>query len=364
MNIGIFCCTGVELNVKEFNFAILQTLAKIHENDNMYLFMLQKSSRMQKFIEGTHIRLVNLTDFMSIENWPEKYEKGLEILEKYKIDKMYVTKQLILQSYNYKNDTTVRTFLDNWKTNPTFSMNFVMMRNCYEKLCFQLCIAKKCPTVELVLDPQAIDLSKNIHYKKGYKRVYILNKKKLNLDYAKIYEPMYDFRLNEKEYEKTHDLCFACTALTNDRKYIIDAFMNNKFDKKWLVNIVSKETSKRISQTEYFEWQGQSKYTLMIPAYDVSTISIPRIFEGLMYDCICLIHSKCDLTDLRDTFPSVYEVANKYLIVEKLSKIKDKVKELDYDLVLKELKDACIKDKVYDIKYAKKLMDKAWEGLK
>lgn len=354
MKVGLFIAGGVESSQKEIVKAIVYTLSKLYE---IIIFTTNSGNKL-KYLLQDNCSLVHLDEMTSKDNWIDKYNESVKIIKKYNISNMFIIKQTILQSYNYNNGTIIENYIQNWKINPKFSMNFNMMKTLYEKICFITAIAKTCKTIEFVIDPQQIQVNKYINFEYGYKNFYILNKKEIGLEYANFYEPYY---YNTEKQDKQKDFCFACTALTKDRKYIINC--EDKFKKTWLIKIVkSNKTGKKLSQQEYYEWLKQSKYTLIIPSYDVSTFSIIRFVEALKYGCIPLIHIKCNLNDLKYTFEELYDYVNDKLIINKIACIQDKINELDYNKVLEDLQKILKNAGIYNIKKIKNKIEKEWRN--
>lgn len=356
MGVGIFIAGGVEPSQKEIVKAMVNTICKMY--NNVKIFTTNKDSKL-KYLLQDNSELVNIQNVVDAKTWLDKYKESLITLENYKIDKMFIIKQTIMQTYNINNASVLLNYLQNWKSQPEFSMKFQMMKALYEKICFITAIASKCKTIELVIDPQQINLGNNIDFKHGYKQFYILNKKELNLEYANFYEPYYESNcLNTKSTE----FCFACTAITKDRSYIAKyANQTDKFNSNWLVKIVvNNKAGKKLSQQEYYEWLSQSKYTTIIPSYDNTTFSIIRMVEALKFDCIPLVHVKCNLKDLKCTFPELYEYITNNLLVEKISCIQEKIKQIDYNKILNELHTILKNTGMYDVQKLKNKIEKEW----
>lgn len=111
---------------------------------------------------------------------------------------------------------------------------------------------------------------------------------------------------NPVEYkDKPFDMTFGITAFKNtDReKYfgeiqkIFGPLNSNLF-------IKNKKTGENtfLSNEKYFDFIKKSKYTIVIPPYDLNCFSIFRFLESLMFDCIPLIHPDCNTEDLTKSF--------------------------------------------------------------
>ena len=119
--------------------------------------------------------------------------------------------------------------------------------------------------------------------------------------------------------------------MTKDRlQHIVDykEYLERNYDCKIVTNI-TKEDRKPLKQQEYYNKLSKSEYTLIIPSYDISTFSIIRFLEAVMVDCLPLIYSLCDLTDLKRTFPDIFNIVERKLIVEDIRGIDDKMAEIN-----------------------------------
>ena len=90
-----------------------------------------------------------------------------------------------------------------------------------------------------------------------------------------------------------------------------------------------KKDGKPIKQQEHYNKLSKSKYTLIMPSYDILTFSVIRFLEAIMVDCLPLIYSLCDLTDLKRTFLDIFIIVERKLIVEDIRGLDDKMAELD-----------------------------------
>ena len=90
-----------------------------------------------------------------------------------------------------------------------------------------------------------------------------------------------------------------------------------------------KKDGKPIKQQEHYNKLSKSKYTLIMPSYDILPFSVIRFLEAIMVDCLPLIYSLCDLTDLKRTFLDIFIIVERKLIVEDIRGLDDKMAELD-----------------------------------
>ena len=141
---------------------------------------------------------------------------------------------------------------------------------------------------------------------------------------------------NGKDIEKTVDFTFYGTALTEDRQYLVEQkdLLTNIRNSD--VGIIVKKDSTYVSQTEYYDKLARSKFTLIIPSYDVTTFSVIRFLEAVSNHCLPLVLDTVNLTDLKNTFKDIYDIVKKYLVVN-INDIQSKIDSLDYNKIINKL---------------------------
>jgi hypothetical protein len=105
--------------------------------------------------------------------------------------------------------------------------------------------------------------------------------------------------------EKTIDFVFGGTFTTKKRKHLSESYQEtaSKFGvSRIYVKDRFSETDTTISKEKYLAELKKSRFTLAIPSYDVTCMSIYRIQEALHNDCLPLIHPLCQTKELEDSF--------------------------------------------------------------
>jgi len=87
-----------------------------------------------------------------------------------------------------------------------------------------------------------------------------------------------------------------------------------------------------IKKDDYLNLVKESKFTLIIPAYDTKTFSAFRYIESIYSDCLPLILDTNYLEEVRE---SLYIPDD---IIVNLNNIEEKINQLDYKKILKEIK--------------------------
>ena len=119
------------------------------------------------------------------------------------------------------------------------------------------------------------------------------------------------------------------------------------------MGIIVKKDNTYISQVEYYNKLSHSKFTLIIPSYDITTFSIIRFLEAISNRCLPLVLDTVNLTDLKNTFPDIYNIVKKNLVVN-IKDIQSKINELNYDKIINEIFNTKSIKNFTDIEYFKK----------
>lgn len=108
--------------------------------------------------------------------------------------------------------------------------------------------------------------------------------------------------------DKTIDFVFGFTIITEDRlwlKDVADAVAKNFNTSKIFVHDKLTGESNFLDRDIYLGLIEKAKYTLIIPAYDQSAVSIYRIVESLELGCIPLFHHKVNVAHLEKSFGKI-----------------------------------------------------------
>jgi hypothetical protein len=154
------------------------------------------------------------------------------------------------------------------------------------------------PITEIIFDPQEMSLDlvsseklkidKNLHDLKFNIAIPEYNANKFDMmQYLYSLKPECDIKFTEKEY----DMIFGYTCLWKERSETMNQILNSlkQFDKTQLfAKDIYLNIDTFIPRDEYLKYISKSKYTLIIPSYDRTQVSILRILESIHNNCIPL----------------------------------------------------------------------------
>lgn len=324
--IGVFYGAPVD---KKYEQIIKLSINSICEflGDDVVIIDTKVGNKLRRLL-GDH-RYVKYT-LKDKHNWVDVYEEALGIIRRYNLKKIIYFRNEIVATYKNGNTGLIDAFEDKWSRGQyDHCFSFMLLRSVLHKYVFMKAASHmKCEVYQFFTDVQELAYCDVLQFAK-YRKLYLANIKQRQF----IFMPTFEYGLlsgEETENEKTIDFVFYCTSLTDDRKYIAD--QKNYFEGRddWDCRVIVKGEQKEIiSQVSYDRKLSSAKYTLAIPAYDPKHFSIWRIFEALHFNCLCLIYGKCDLTDIKTTYPDLYEICIEYLIVDEFSEIDKKIAELE-----------------------------------
>lgn len=123
---------------------------------------------------------------------------------------------------------------------------------------------------------------------------------------------IYQYKHNKVQLskEKIYDFLFGYTVMANYRKNIVEKilpFIDKIENKKILVKDSFKKIDTFVKYEDYLDLIEQSKYTVVVPSYDVNAFSGGRMIEGLYRNCLPLIHPDTKYQQFADSFGIPHE---------------------------------------------------------
>jgi hypothetical protein len=212
----------------------------------------------------------------------------------------------------------------------------------------------KCKHIyNFVLDPQEPDYRLVINFK-NYKILYGMQRKDMT------YMPCFEYGVMKEcdGFDKTKiiNFMFYCGAVTEDRKFIAD----RKFELESIDGFdirIFRRGERPVDQEEYYRNIAKSRYTCCIKAYDETAFSMYRFIEALVNDCLSFVFYDCCLDDVENTFPDIYDIIMRYLLVNDFDEIIDNVnnwKESKRLRIINMLKETKSYKRFTDINFIKK----------
>ena len=197
----------------------------------------------------------------------------------------------------------------------SFTWKFQSLAPKYIFICAILKASKEynIPITEIIFDPQEMSLDlvnseklkidKNLHDLKFNIAIPEYNVDKFDMmQYLYSLKPECNIKFAEKEY----DMIFGYTCLWKERSETMGQVIKslNQFDKKQLfAKDIYLNIDTFIPRDEYLKYVSQSKYTLIIPSYDKTQVSILRILESIHNNCIPLFTPDNNFDILLKSFP-------------------------------------------------------------
>ena len=197
----------------------------------------------------------------------------------------------------------------------SFTWKFQSLATKYIFICAILKASKEynIPITEIIFDPQEMSLDlvsseklkidKNLHDLKFNIAIPEYNVDKFDMmQYLYSLKPECDIKFTEKEY----DMIFGYTCLWKERSETMNQILKslNQFEKKQLfTKDIYLDIDTFIPRDEYLKYISKSKYTLIIPSYDRTQVSILRILESIHNNCIPLFTPDNNFDILLKSFP-------------------------------------------------------------
>lgn len=142
---------------------------------------------------------------------------------------------------------------------------------------------------------------------------------------AKRLDYIQDAEENAKPSDKTIDFCFGSTFVSKHRydyydklTPILDFFSNNSITKTFIYHN-KKDIDTRVDHGEYQKFIAKSRFTLIIPSYDIWAFSMIRFYEALCRGCLPLIFDSTFTNDFRDSFGIEQRVLDEITITSNIN---------------------------------------------
>ena len=104
----------------------------------------------------------------------------------------------------------------------------------------------------------------------------------------------------DDEIEKKYDLTFGLSVVTKGREEIYDKLIKAGIEP--LAKFKKRNINTEVSRGIYLDRIQASKFTLVVPAINQDTFSIYRFVESLNANCLPLITSDCNTSDVERSF--------------------------------------------------------------
>lgn len=104
---------------------------------------------------------------------------------------------------------------------------------------------------------------------------------------------------------KTIDFTFGMTLVSKERNYLmsdVKKMIGNFNNYKFYLLDKQNDTSTFLTRNNYLDKISNSRFTMILPAYDLTCFSIYRLIESLDRNCLPLIHKDCVIKEVEKSF--------------------------------------------------------------
>lgn len=354
--IGVFFAGQIEKNQTMITKAMVQTIINCYPD--LILFQTFSSDKLVNLLDDTkNIRIVKVPDNKG--GWNNFRDECLRLLWKLDIKCLIVLKVPMLSGFRKNDQKLYNRIADKFRSytiGDDEGLGYESVRMILRKLMFIECASDFCDIIHYVFDPNELFLVNE-------KRVGILESDEMS--YIPLYEPTLISGLSPAV--KTQDLFFYATAMTAERKYLVDLFTISRPIPSFDIKVFDRTNRNEIlGQSDYYRKMSSSRFTLIVPPYDKTSFSIIRFIEAVACDCLPLIYDKVDLHDLELTFADIYEIIVRYhLFVSNIDDMLAKTDQLNLpgfrDRILCDLKQTASYKMVASLDWCKERWDKIVE---
>lgn len=258
------------------------------------------------------------------DNWADIYAYAEQLLREHKIDKLIVFRNVLVEHF-HKGDCYQGRYMNSViEEGKSRCFKFASAKKLASKLCLVKAAGVVCDTVfQYIQDPQEMCYDEVLKFNR-FKVLHSVVK--FDYTFMPLYEPGCIAAANPASKES--DFVFYCGAVTADREYIARIADKLEAIPDWDIGIFRRGgKGKKCSQSEYYRKLECSRYTLVIPSYDKTTFSTCRFVEAIARDCLCFVHKNVCLQDVQNTFPNIYNIIIKYLIVDNFKMVRQTINE-------------------------------------
>lgn len=357
--VALFLCGKIDDSSIMSTKCVINTLLKVI--DGLVIIDPFAGNKLKKIVtDGTEIIKY---DVKNLGGWKEIYKYNRELLESNNIDTMIVFKVILAEGFKHGDMGQILRFKRERKQNDIIGFNFNQTKNVLTKFSLVESASVICTNVyHFILDPQEASFEDVCNFN-NFKKLYGMKR-----DGGYKYMPCFEYGVNEnaKHIEKKKDFVFYCSAVTEDRAYIVKIKDKLESIEGWDVRInVPKAKVKPLKQNEYYDKLAEARYSLCIPAYNKTAFSMYRFIEAACNDCLCFIHKDVCLDDAKNTFPDIYNIMVEHLIVDNFKHVRRNIKsvsENDRQDILRKIKSTKSWNKIMELENIRKMWSKL-EGI-
>lgn len=321
MALGLFVAGFIEPGQTHSVAGIIETIIEFVDQE-IVVFDVFKTNKLTNLIKNIDkCKVVKVTD-EGCNNWSDLRNKYSKAIKQNNVDTVIFTKLFIWPGFTRFDDRNFVKFINELKKH-NFNYSWTGgTKQVLSKLLFIMVASKLCENVyHYVVDPKEIDFTR-LKFN-HFRRLYYL--KREGCDWVPLFEHQL-VNIKPSNVKKEIDFTMYCTAYAKERQWLIDLKDELESVDNWDVKVLCiGDRGSGVSQTEYYEKLSRSRYTAVIKSYDETTFSSWRLFEAVVHNCLSFVFSDVALEECRLTYPYIYNIIKRDLIVDGVEQIKRKI---------------------------------------
>lgn len=295
------------------------------------------------------------------KNWDECLQYAKNFLIENNITTLVITRVTMISGFKADDDYIPKLFESRIVDNPYYATTYMIMKRVYAAYHLVKAASMVCDKViHFLIDPQEFDFSLIFKFK-SYRRVFGTAKKG-----KYIFMPAFEYGCMQITHgfdkTKSGDFHFHCTAITEDRFFILDHMDELRSIPNSSVRVFGAGKFDKLKrQTDFYEDLAKYRYTLCIPPYDKTTFSIFRFWESVMLDVVPFVHKSCSSKDLLLTFPDIRDIIINERLVVDFDEIQSRIEEFSEERrqsILEKIRSTKSFRKITNLKFIKERWQK------
>jgi len=324
-------------------------------NNNYHFFTFVRPERLEKTLKNKtkFTSLIDGSDYMKSDSWKKSLEILDDLFSQYHFNKVIIAFTPLIDAWSFGNEDNLEGLYKNIVKDDKYGFSFSSIKNYYRRIMVEYYLNRNynVPIVQFVDDP----LELSFHAVNPInKRFFYYDCPRVNAEYFPYVEYGFIYKRNKDqtfEYKKEYDFVFGMTSVMTSVPYRFNMIgklleLEKDFDKEGITyKHFFKDKQRKINTyVNGFDYNDKyiaaARYTMVIPAYCENEFSLIRFHEAVDRACIPLIHKDSKWQHVYGHLPKYKEIIEKYDLLVTEEELIKKIKALDYQKIIDELR-AC-----------------------
>lgn len=251
-------------------------------------------------------------------SWSDVVSKAADFITKHDIDTMIVFKTDMRNNFRYGLERSGVSLIERVAADDQYGVGYATTRTQISNLMFVKAAADVCDNVyQYAIDPDEPRLDALFEFG-TFRRLFFNACRRQNA----ICMPYYEYALLQDYHDAVHvnglDFCFHASAVNESRAWLAAMKDDLEAIDGTDIHINVAGMKKPTRQSDYFWTLLNSRFTVVIEAYDPESFSWPRFVEAAVCGCLPLVTADCNLQDIRGIFPDVTELIENELTCDSI----------------------------------------------